>query len=470
MLDKLAPGMMPMAGGEEAAQPPAPIAEFEGYAECSLFAEEVKITLYPDEMLVAALFDQLPIPYGQISAFTFENYRITLETAGGIVVFTRMGQAAEWLYDKLCQAYNEAVLRAQLAEGQHQFEAAGRFVLEEPAGRREEQGVVRLYPDCLCLLPPSENARRIPLCFITAMEKGDFSRTLRLSSGESYTLSHMGQELDNLDRLLTANIRSLREQTLAWHKTLAPDLNPMQAAAAGKLMPLGAAAPMASILSSAPPLEKALKQKIRESRIAGTYPWLERLCGGKGISIGAKPAPEKKPEDELPEAKLAEEGAEPEEPAEPAPILWAVAPWREGGVAAVELALADNEAAATYLYRMDGDSEAFSRIIHRGLEAAGFRRELILLPEEKLVLPEYMAAAMLIRRTPALQFMRTHFAGRAIHSSEERWKRDIMKCRRAEEPAQEEARTARFCGGCGTRLAPGVRFCGQCGTPVKQQN
>ena len=45
MLDKLTPGMTPGADAEE--QPPQPLAEFEGYAECSLFAEEVKITLYP---------------------------------------------------------------------------------------------------------------------------------------------------------------------------------------------------------------------------------------------------------------------------------------------------------------------------------------------------------------------------------------------------------------------------------------
>ncbi len=463
MLDKLTSGMTPGADAEE--QPPQPLAEFEGYAECSLFAEEVKITLYPDEMLVAALFDQLPIPYGRISAFAFENYRLTLHTSDGPVVFTRMGQEAEWLYDKLTMAYNGAVLRALLVEGESQFEATGRFTLEERNGRKEEQGVIRLYPDCLCLLPPNENARRIPLCFVTGMEKGDFSRTLRLSTGESYTLSHMGRELENLDRLITANIRALREQTLAFHKTLAPDLSPMQAAAAGKLMPLGAAAPMASILSTAPPLEKALKQKIRESRLAGTYPLLERLSGGNGITIGAKPTPEKETEEELPEAEAAEETT-PEEPAEPAPILWVVAAVKEQGIAAVELALADDEAAATYLYRIEGDGAAFTLQLHRGLEAAGFQRELILLPEEKLALPEHMAASMLIKRTPALQLMRESFAGRAIHSSEERWKRDIMKCGIAKEPRQPH-QTARFCGSCGAKLTPGARFCGQCGAILK---
>lgn len=467
MLDKMTAGMTPAVGD---AQPPAPIAELEGYAECPLFAGEVKITLYPEEMLAAALFDQLSIPYGEINSFAFENYRVTLDTAGGTVTFTRMGQAAEWLYDKLCQAYNNAVLRALLVEGTHQFEATGRFVMDEREGRREEQGVIRLYQDCLCLLPPNQNARRIPLCFLTAMEKGDFSRTLRLSTGESYTLSHMGRELENLDRLLSANVRSLREQTLAWHKTLAPNMGSMQAAAAAKLMPLGAAAPMETLVSAAPPLADALKAKIRESRMAGTYPWLERLCGGKGISIGAKPAPEKEDaEQEPPETEAAEDAEGTEEPKEPAPILWIVAALQEQGVAAVELALADNEAAATYLYRIDGESGAFSLELHRGLEAAGFQRELILLPEKKLALPEHMAAAMLIRRTPALQRMRACFAGRAIHSSEERWKRDIMKCCAAvenERPAgRETTAAARFCTNCGAKLTPGVRFCGQCGKP-----
>ena len=37
----------------------------------------------------------------------------------------------------------------------------------------------------------------------------------------------------------------------------------------------------------------ALEEKLGKSRIAGTWPWLQELCGGEGLMLGAMPAPEK---------------------------------------------------------------------------------------------------------------------------------------------------------------------------------
>ena len=468
MLDNMINGAAASGTGEQVEAPP-PIAEFEGYAECALFSEEVKITLAQDEMIVAALFDQLVLPYAEISSFAFENYRTVINTADGIVTFSRMGQEAEWLYDKLFGAYNDAVLKALLVEGEHIFEAPGDFIIEEGTVRAKEHGMIRLYDDCLCLLPPNENARRVPLCFMTGMEKSDYSRTLLLSTGERYTVTKMGRELDNLDRLLTARLRALREQTLSWHKELAPNIAAMQAAAVAKLMPFGTAAMLSKLSAASSALADSIEAKIKQSRMAGTYPWLKKLCGDDSLTLGAKPAPPKEDEEETAAAEQSEtETGETEQ--EPVPILWAAAPDADKRVAAVELALAENEAAATYLYRIEGEWEVFARKIDRGLEASGFKRELITLPDEKLRLPEHRASAMLIKRTPTLQLMRSCFIGRAIHSSEQRWRNDIEKCRTS---VSKESNTAtnqkefRFCTNCGAKLKADAKFCGQCGS--KQQ-
>lgn len=452
-----------------AEQQAAPIAGFEGFVECPLFSEEAKITVDTDGLLIAARFDQLPIPYGEIQAFALADSRVELRTSAGTVAFSRMGQNAQWLYEKLYTAYNKAVEKALLVEGSPGFEAEGDYIAEENSMTRQGHGVIRLYEDCLLLLPPDENARRIPLCFLTGMEKGDFSIILALSTGERYTLRGLGRELDNLERLLTGNLRALRERTLAFHKELAPNLGSMQAAMAAKLMPLGTAAELKNLTSAAPPLAAALKAAVRESRMAQTYPWLHELCGGVGLAVGILPPP-KEPEEEqpaMPETPDApDDGQEPAEEVEPKPILWVIAPDREKRIAAVELALADDEAAATYLYRVEGEWEPFAQQIGRALEAAGFRRDVILLSDEKLNLPEHLADAMLVRRTPALILLRSRFAGRAIHSSLNRWKADIEKCRVAlpkGEPPMRSTKPEKFCTNCGAKLAPDVKFCGQCG-------
>lgn len=444
---------------------------FTGLVVCPLFSEQAKLTLEKDCLMIAAKFDLLPIPYGEIISFTLVDYRVEIQIPDGMVAVSHLGQAAQWLYDKLYAVYNDAVLEALLVKGQHNFEAAGEYIAEENGKTRQGSAILRLYEDCLCILPPDEHARRVPLCFLSSMEKDGLSMILSLATGECYTLSKLGRELDNLDRLLTDSLRALRERTLQWHKELAPNLGSMQAATAAKLMPLGTAASMEKLTSAAPLLVTALEEKIKDSRMAQTYPWLRELCGGSGLAVGALPPPEKEeaqpvmPKMPTAETTASEGGQEQAEETEPKPILWAIAPGRDRRLAAVELALGDDEAAATYLYRVDGEWEPFARLIDRALEATGFQRELILMPDEKLKAPEHLEAAMLVKRTPALLLMRRCFAGRAIHSSPDRWRRDIEKCRAALPSATAPKQAERHCTSCGATLAPDAKFCGQCGSP-----
>ena len=471
---------------ESAEQKKTVIAEFEGHAECPLFAEVCKITLDKEGVTLAGLFHQLPILYGEIRGIEASEYLLRLDTAGGDVKIFRMGSQLQWLADKLTDAYNDAVAEALLVKGEPVMTARCGYSAREGGASHQGEAAVRLYEDCLLILPPNKNARRLPLCWISGLDKQDYALELTLASGEHYTLSKMGRDLDELDRQMTAKLRALREQTLEWHKKLAPTLGSMQSAALGSLMPLGRAADFGKLAQTAPPLASSLEEKAGRSRMADTFPWLRDLCGGEGLMLGAIPAPEQAEGGASPAAMLqgvdlgsimsgsstsGETGEQSEVPAEPPPILWLMAPDREKTVAAVELALADNEAAATYLYHIEGNWEAFSRIIDRALEAAGFQRETILLSEDKLALPEHIKDAMLLKRTPALQTLRRCFAGRAIHSSRERWRRDIDKCREAaaqtaSAPATEQSSTPKFCTGCGAKLAPGVKFCGQCGNKL----
>ena len=70
----------------------APIAEFEGYVECPVFAGDCSITLDADGLSVTGVFDQLAVMYGEIRSITATDYRLTLDTVGGPLSFSRMGQ------------------------------------------------------------------------------------------------------------------------------------------------------------------------------------------------------------------------------------------------------------------------------------------------------------------------------------------------------------------------------------------
>ena len=116
MLDQLMNGMMPDGSNAEKPGEEEKKAEFEGFAECPLFSETAKIAVDTQGLLVTTALDQLPVPYGEITRFSFANYRLEIVTVHGTVTISRMGQAGQWLYDHLRAAYTTAVLKALLVE------------------------------------------------------------------------------------------------------------------------------------------------------------------------------------------------------------------------------------------------------------------------------------------------------------------------------------------------------------------
>jgi len=467
MLDQLMKGMMPDGGKSEKPGEKTKRTEFEGFAECLLFSETAKITVDEEGLLITTALDQLPVPYGEIIDFSFVNYRLEIVTVHGTVTVSRTGQTGQWLYDHLCAAYHAAVLKALLVKGSPEMEIRGVFEAVENGRTVAEEAVIRLYKDCVCILPTDEHARRIPLCFVSGMEKGNFSVTLSLLTGERYTFSKMRYETDPFIGRVTEGLRSLRERSLAQLQETDGTLRSMQAARAAKLMPEGVNAAVGNISAAAPTLMTALENLLQESRIAGSYPVLKDLCGEKRLFLGMKAPAKEEKETALPGIPTLAGGDDSETseavPEPPKPLLWLIAIGT--ATAAVELALPGDEAAATYLYRVEGDPETFALILNRGMEATNFQREIFTLSDEELAKPGHLADAMLIRRTPALQMMRSCFAGRVIHSG--KWQQEMEKYLTAESVGGAPIPAGlRFCTNCGAKLDGSAKFCGECGTKL----
>lgn len=410
------------------------LARFEGFVECSYFSGRAQISVTSEGLTASAPVDDCVVPFELIREVSFSDYAISLDTSFGIVRLSRLGREAEWLHDKLLGAFNDVVAKAFMAEGSCAFEARGRCAASEVGGSFGGPCAVRVYDDCVLLLAPNASARRIPFCFVSDLSKGDWSLTLSLSTGESYTVSHMGRDLESFERVAVGKLQALRERTARWHAQLA-SLQAMEAAAARRLMLIGTAAFAADLAQAAPGLLKGIEEKVAGSRIAAYYPWLKRIAGGMEYAIGANPPESAEGDGNGPAAASMGDSAPPTDPMtepvegeeEPSPIIWVIAPVDGGRFAAVELALADGEAAATYLYRVEGAWRSFALQVGRALEAAKFERGPVLLPDEDLSRHAHAAEAMLVARTPSLQMLRRCFAGRAIHSSEQRWLGDIEK-------------------------------------------
>jgi len=435
-----------------------PAVEYSAIAASSLVNGEVKLSINERGLLIAALFDAVELSYVEINELRFENYTVLVVTDSGTYTLSRMGSWAQPFYDELCGAYNEAVLRALFIKGSPLTTAKGNYHYSESTGESSGAAPFFVYKSCVAILPPDLGARRIPLCFTCGLEKDNFSLTLSLDTQESYTLARLGYDTDPIEKTIEAQLRQLQEKAILLAKDLDPTLGAVQASQIAKLTLEGKAAPMSALLAIAPSFVEALEKEITKTRAAEYYQAFKELCGQTNLWVGFKKLASAEGDggesDGDPPALPGGPGVNPlaalgglsqvvagftgttdaaelsdtdEEAApEPPPDEYAfffIAPSPDGNFATIEFSEADS---ATFVYRTDNDFGSFALQLNRALEAIDFKREVIRLTDEELLQPGNADYYMAARRTASLQFVRTHFVGRVIHSNPTAWKQKLL--------------------------------------------
>ena len=474
------------------------VVEYTAQAASSLVSGEVKMTIGDNALTVAALFDTVEITFAEMNELKMADYTVIVRADSGDYTFSRMGSWCEPFYGTLCDEYNKAVLRSLFIKSKSVVTAKGDYRYTEKNTESSGAAPVRVYDNNVTVLPPDLSARRVPLCFTTGLDKGDFSTTLMLDTGESYTFAKLGYDTAPFTDAVEKQIRKLREESLTAVKDIDPSLPTAPASQLAKLMPRGAAAPIGQIAGIAPSFVTALEGKIAATRAAESYTVFKELCDPTQIWVGfrknetAKDAGGTMPGGAMADGAASDDlsdgngsvdaingsddnGGQNEAAPDPF-LLWLIAPSPDGLFAAVEFAEANS---ATFVYRTGGDFTAFARQINRALEAIDFKREVIRLSDEELRKPENADYYMADKRTAALQYVRGAFTGRVIHASLESWKRKLTelwspgKTVAGSTPTSstiespDPARTgSKFCGQCGAALAPGMKFCGSCGAKV----
>ena len=422
--------------------------EYTAQAESSLVNGEVKLTISENSFSAVALFDAAQIPYAEINALDLSDYRVTVKADSGAYVFSRMGQWAQPFFDSLLEAYNKAVLRSLFIKGDPILFAKGDYRYTENGAMSCGTATVHVYENNVTVLPPDLTARRVPLCFVTGINKGDFELTLSLDTGESYTYAKLGYDTAPFADAVEKQIRALREKSLTTIKELDPSLTVAQASQLAKIMPEGAAAPMGQLMAIAPSFVAMLEEKLANTRAAEYYAALKELCdlsqiyigvvknetgedsGGLGdLTDGGNPmealgglADGGNPMEALGNLTGSSDAPADDEDSETPPsdpyLLWLIAPSPCGNYAIVEFSEADT---ATFVYKTGGDFDGFARGLSRALEAISFKREVIRLTDEELRKPENADYYMAAKRTASLQFVRSNFASRIIHTNLEAW-------------------------------------------------
>jgi len=422
-----------------------PAIEYAAQVESPIVNGEAKLIISDNALTISTLFVTADIAFAELVELTLVGYNVCLKADSGDYTFSRMGNWRQPFYHTLCDAYNKAVLRSLFIEGNPIITAKGDFTGTDCISPTSPQPAltrysipIHVYGNNVTTLPPDLSARRVPLCFVDGMDKGRFELTLKLGPDELYTYAKLGYETTPFAQAVEDRIRKLREKTLSAARGIDMSLTSMQASQLAGLMPQGAAAPIGQIAGIAPSFVEALEKKIAATRTADSYAAFKEICDPSQIFIGFREIECGKTSTEngvvpdggndpyggnhydsqpSPQSENANDDADPY-------LIWMIAPSPNGRFAAVEFATADS---ATFVYRTGGDFATFARQLNRALEAISFRREVIRLTDSELRKPENADYYMAAKHTASLQFTRSNFAGRIIHSSVKTWKSKLTE-------------------------------------------
>ena len=439
--------------------------EYTAQASSTIVSGEVRLTLDDDGLTVTALFDTAKIAFSEINALEITNYVITVKADSGDYFFSHMGNWCLPFYEALSDTYNKAVLRSLFINEKPIITAKGDYNYIESGVSNSGATAIHVYENNVAILPPDVSARRVPLCFVTGMDKGNYELTLSLDTGERYTYAKLGYDTAPFADAVERQIRKLREDSIVAVLDIDPTLTTAQASQIAKLMPRGAAVSFGRLTGLAPSFAAALIDKIDDTRAAEYYNTLCELNDPLSIWVGFRK--NDTANDTSIESGFVLDQNISESKDSDAYLIWLIAPSPDGRFAVVEFAEADS---ATFVYDTDGDFDSFAKKINRALEAIDFKREVIRLSDLELRKPENADYYMAAKRTSALQLVRSKFVGRVIHSSPVSWKRKLMEmCSSGPIKKESPAPTlteAKFCVQCGATIAPGMKFCGICGFKI----
>lgn len=129
--------------------------------------------------------------YADVARLTPMNHRVWIDTLDGArLEISMLGHAYDGFWEELSDAFSARSLAALFVEGAAIMACEGEYQTPQEAGR----GRISLYPDAICILPQTERALRLPLCFADELVVDGYRMLVRMRSGLQYSVGRMGYD------------------------------------------------------------------------------------------------------------------------------------------------------------------------------------------------------------------------------------------------------------------------------------
>ena len=344
----------------------------------------------------------------------------------------------------LTKNHQEIILQDMLVREKLRLkDVEANFTRFNPEGEQRSAGKceIRVFETSLVILPARSQIIRIPFGRIDDIHQENYSLTVTTDTGEKILLSHLGNRLDEVKKVLTDTLQQLSLKTQSFLRELLPGADTLTIRKLSSLLKEGRIASRKEIESISSSVWQELERKISGSTLAEEYGFLQSIGIKEKIAVGFKRGLLGGEKQDYFWFLIPLSGGKPGEPANA--VAFEAGTIQLPGTAEEnpeEESLLEQEGKATYLFRlMEGEAYAALKdnahwehlvdelIIHlnRSLQEVNFRREPIYLAVDKLNDPRYSRYKYAIHRLPELRRLRSLFIGRVIHRSPGQWEKDI---------------------------------------------
>jgi hypothetical protein len=388
--------------------------------DCKVILNERTMTITPQNS------DLIIAPYFQILGIKEGDYKVGLELDNNTLNISQLGYDYENFLKNLYRLRGELLLRYTLMNEAYLGKGIeAHYTYRNAYGATTEgECEARVYESAAVALPEKADPIRLPLCYITSQQREDYRVIVSAESGESITLSQMGEKTDFFIRILSKAISDAQTRAQDLLRTLTPNVPADATKRVATLMMDGKAASSSEINAISPQLWQSIEEAIKQVDLGDGYEYLKELSPTGKISVGVK------------RGLMGEKTGQ---------YIWFMAPIydayrsKPGNVLVLEAASDEAASRATYAFRMidkeryssaapndlEEEVDKFKQLMNRCLIEINFRREPIYLTEEKLLDPEYERYLYASKKMESLQLLRKNFLGRIFHNSPEKWREDL---------------------------------------------
>lgn len=131
------------------------------------------------------------LDYADFKAIRPINHRVFIDTpSGDTVEVSMLGFAYDGFLEELTGCFCKRSMEALFADESPIMRCEGEYQLPGESGR----GIITLLPDAICILPMTDRAIRIPLCFTRELRLEGYLLHIMMMSGAHYTVGRMGYD------------------------------------------------------------------------------------------------------------------------------------------------------------------------------------------------------------------------------------------------------------------------------------